>query len=387
MAPKLAEMGARELAEEDVVLLVAAIGAAVEQTLAPRLEIRIGRSCFPQARPKRGVAYRRRRWRSHAAPELQANHAPAEPSRPSSPRSRALPGIGPRLGALVEKLAGPLVVDLLWHLPFAGVIDRRNAPDVAAGARRERSPRSPSSSTSTWCRTVRASPTSVWCSDESGRICLTYFNGREDYLQEAAAARRDARGERQGRDLPGRGADDAPRPCRAPGSSATSDPAGRAGLWADGGPDAEAGAEGHCGRRRAGPRPARVAGRGLPRGSRAGSDWHGAHRPCPRTRRRKATCRRCIRRGRGWPSTNCWRASSRSRWCGITTGRSRDTRPEGDGRLRQAALASLGFELTASQKAAIAEIADRSGQGRAHDRACCRATSAAARRWWHCWPC
>ncbi|WP_457817923.1 hypothetical protein, partial [Staphylococcus aureus] len=42
----------------------------------------------------------------------------------------SLPGIGPRLGKLVEKLAGPLVVDLLWHLPFA-VIDRRNAPTIA----------------------------------------------------------------------------------------------------------------------------------------------------------------------------------------------------------------------------------------------------------------
>ena len=31
----------------------------------------------------------------------------------------SLPGIGPRLGKLVEKLAGPLVVDLLWHLPSA----------------------------------------------------------------------------------------------------------------------------------------------------------------------------------------------------------------------------------------------------------------------------
>ena len=42
----------------------------------------------------------------------------------------SLPGIGPRLGKLVERLAGPLVVDLLWHLPSA-VIDRRNAPKVA----------------------------------------------------------------------------------------------------------------------------------------------------------------------------------------------------------------------------------------------------------------
>ena len=42
----------------------------------------------------------------------------------------ALPGLGPRLGKLVEKLAGPHVVDLCWHLP-SGLIDRRFAPKVA----------------------------------------------------------------------------------------------------------------------------------------------------------------------------------------------------------------------------------------------------------------
>src|SRR5436305_12645342 len=43
----------------------------------------------------------------------------------------SLPGIGPRLGTLVERLAGPLVVDLLWHLP-SGIIDRRDSPPVGA---------------------------------------------------------------------------------------------------------------------------------------------------------------------------------------------------------------------------------------------------------------
>ncbi|MBN9090522.1 MAG: ATP-dependent DNA helicase RecG [Reyranella sp.] len=93
----------------------------------------------------------------------------------------SLPGIGPRLGKLVERLAGPLVVDLLWHLPL-GVVDRRNAPTVAkaeAGTIATITvtvdehivPRSP------------RQPYRVWCSDESGRLCLTYFNGREDYLK------------------------------------------------------------------------------------------------------------------------------------------------------------------------------------------------------------
>ena len=93
----------------------------------------------------------------------------------------SLPGIGPRLGKLVEKLAGPLVVDLLWHLPFA-VIDRRNAPKVS-GAR--------AGDVATLTVTVdehlvprgARQPYRVWCSDETGRLCLTYFNGREDYLK------------------------------------------------------------------------------------------------------------------------------------------------------------------------------------------------------------
>src|SRR6516164_73293 len=91
-----------------------------------------------------------------------------------------LPGIGPRLGKLVERLAGPLVVDLLWHLPF-GVIDRRNAPTVA---------RAEAGTIATITVTVgehivprsQRQPYRVWCSDGTGRLCLTYFNGREDYL-------------------------------------------------------------------------------------------------------------------------------------------------------------------------------------------------------------
>jgi ATP-dependent DNA helicase RecG len=93
----------------------------------------------------------------------------------------SLPGIGPRLGTLVERLAGPLVVDLLWHLPV-GVIDRRNAPEVA---------KAQPGTVATLAVTVeehivpnnRRQPYRIWCSDESGRLCLTYFNGREDYLK------------------------------------------------------------------------------------------------------------------------------------------------------------------------------------------------------------
>jgi ATP-dependent DNA helicase RecG len=93
----------------------------------------------------------------------------------------SLPGIGPRLGTLVEKLAGPLVVDLLWHLP-AGVIDRRNAPEVAQARGGEVATLTVNVDEHMVPHSSRQ-PYKVWCSDESGRICLTYFNGREDYLK------------------------------------------------------------------------------------------------------------------------------------------------------------------------------------------------------------
>ncbi len=42
----------------------------------------------------------------------------------------ALAGVGPRFAKLFERLAGPQVVSLLWHLP-SGIVDRRFAPKIA----------------------------------------------------------------------------------------------------------------------------------------------------------------------------------------------------------------------------------------------------------------
>jgi len=96
-------------------------------------------------------------------------------------QTTSLPGIGPRLGKLVEKLAGPLVVDLLWHLPFA-VVDRRNAPEVLHAKAGEIATMTVTVDEHLVPRNPRQ-PYRVWCSDETGRLCLTYFNGREDYLK------------------------------------------------------------------------------------------------------------------------------------------------------------------------------------------------------------
>ncbi len=93
----------------------------------------------------------------------------------------SLPGIGPRLGKLVEKLAGPQVVDLLWHLPFA-LIDRRKAPKIARAKAGEVATLTVTVDEHLVPRSPRQ-PYRIWCSDETGRLCLTYFNGREDYLK------------------------------------------------------------------------------------------------------------------------------------------------------------------------------------------------------------
>ena len=93
----------------------------------------------------------------------------------------ALPGVGPRLGKLIAKLAGPHVVDLLWLLP-TGLIDRRFAPNIAEA---------PADRIATITVTVGAhhpprvkrQPYKVFCSDETGTIELVFFHAREDYLR------------------------------------------------------------------------------------------------------------------------------------------------------------------------------------------------------------
>jgi ATP-dependent DNA helicase RecG len=93
----------------------------------------------------------------------------------------ALPGIGPRLGKLVERLAGPHVVDLLWHLPV-DLIDRRFAPKVMAA---------PPGRIATLTVVVEAhlrpgNPRQPWrvrCRDETGFLHLVYFNAKGDWLE------------------------------------------------------------------------------------------------------------------------------------------------------------------------------------------------------------
>jgi len=91
----------------------------------------------------------------------------------------ALPGIGSQLAKLFERMAGPLVVDLVWHLP-SGIVDRRESPPVA---------RLEADRIVTVAVRVEAHqaghgrrPYRVLCADDTGTLSLVYFNVRGDQL-------------------------------------------------------------------------------------------------------------------------------------------------------------------------------------------------------------
>jgi len=93
----------------------------------------------------------------------------------------SLPGIGPRLAQAIGKMAGPHVVDLLWHLP-TGLIDRRFSPKIIEAipgtiatitiqVEFHQPPRIP------------RLPYKVTCSDETGELDLVFFHARQEYLE------------------------------------------------------------------------------------------------------------------------------------------------------------------------------------------------------------
>ncbi|MEX2615817.1 MAG: ATP-dependent DNA helicase RecG [Alphaproteobacteria bacterium] len=92
----------------------------------------------------------------------------------------SLPGIGPRSARLVERLAGPNAVDLLWLLPRE-IVDRRYNPKIAAAV-----PGRIATLTvrvdSHFAPPVKRQPYRVICSDDSGYITLIFFHARADYL-------------------------------------------------------------------------------------------------------------------------------------------------------------------------------------------------------------
>jgi ATP-dependent DNA helicase RecG len=91
----------------------------------------------------------------------------------------ALPGIGSQLARLFERAAGPLVVDVLWHLP-SGIVDRRASPPIRA--------LEPDQIVTVAVRVEAHQPGygrrpyRVLCADDTGTLTLVYFNVRGDQL-------------------------------------------------------------------------------------------------------------------------------------------------------------------------------------------------------------
>ncbi|MEE2934283.1 MAG: ATP-dependent DNA helicase RecG [Pseudomonadota bacterium] len=90
-----------------------------------------------------------------------------------------LKGVGPRLAKSIEALAGPNLVDLIWHMPRE-IIDRRLKPTISDA---------PIGSVCTLTITIlkhergfKRSPYKVRCSDKTGTITLVFFHPKEDYL-------------------------------------------------------------------------------------------------------------------------------------------------------------------------------------------------------------
>lgn len=104
--------------------------------------------------------------------------------------AQALTGIGPRLLSLLKKavrlppgVAEPRVLDVLWHLP-TGVIDRRAEPDVATAV--------PGSIATLKVRVLKHRPSprgntrapyKVACEDDSGRLDLVFFHAERSFIE------------------------------------------------------------------------------------------------------------------------------------------------------------------------------------------------------------
>ncbi len=92
-----------------------------------------------------------------------------------------LPGVGPRVGAMMEKLlGGDRLLDLLFHLP-TGIVDRRYAPKIAEAE---------AGRVATLTVTVgahakprsRRQPYKIEVTDDTGSMSLVFFHARDDYL-------------------------------------------------------------------------------------------------------------------------------------------------------------------------------------------------------------
>ncbi len=90
-----------------------------------------------------------------------------------------LKGVGPRFAKYIQKLCGPSLADLLFHIPFR-VIDRRNSPPIMQAE---------TGQIATLTVEVQAvkpgkgsQPTRVRVDNDSGFLDLVFFRAHQDYL-------------------------------------------------------------------------------------------------------------------------------------------------------------------------------------------------------------
>jgi len=94
----------------------------------------------------------------------------------------ALPGVGPKLAALIARAAGPRVVDLLLTPPIS-MIDRSARPDIADARLGELVTLDLTVDRHHPAPKGRRLPYKVVCSDATGFVTLVFFHAREDYLR------------------------------------------------------------------------------------------------------------------------------------------------------------------------------------------------------------
>ncbi|MEM8936710.1 MAG: ATP-dependent DNA helicase RecG [Pseudomonadota bacterium] len=94
----------------------------------------------------------------------------------------ALAGVGPKVATLLQRIAGPRVVDLLFTPP-TGLIDRSFRPTIAAAPDNQRATILVTVDKHEPAPRGRRAPYKVLCSDETGFLTLVFFHARADYLQ------------------------------------------------------------------------------------------------------------------------------------------------------------------------------------------------------------
>ncbi|MZR30386.1 ATP-dependent DNA helicase RecG [Sneathiella litorea] len=98
-----------------------------------------------------------------------------------SPISK-LTGIGPRLTALIEKLAGPNIIDLAWHLP-SGLVTRQQVTTLTPELINQNIVVTLHVDQHLPSRNRRV-PYRIQCHAGDSSLTLTFFNGRERYLRQ-----------------------------------------------------------------------------------------------------------------------------------------------------------------------------------------------------------